>query len=41
MGLELDDIKELRDTLRSLEDEYRGDDDFDDDDIDELGEDEE
>lgn len=42
MGLEMDDVKELRDTLRVLEDGYRGDDDeIDIDDQDELGEDEE
>ncbi|THH21692.1 hypothetical protein EUX98_g8295 [Antrodiella citrinella] len=42
MGLEMDDVKDLRDTLRALEDEYRGDDHtFDSDDNDEgLGEDE-
>ena len=42
MGLERDDVKELRDNLRALEDEYRGDDDdFDDNHSEELGEDEE
>ncbi|KAH8101289.1 tubulin nucleotide-binding domain-like protein [Cristinia sonorae] len=40
MGLEMDDVKELRDTLHVLEDEYRGDE-TNSDDEDELGEDEE
>ncbi|TCD64574.1 Protein dml1 [Steccherinum ochraceum] len=41
MGLEMDDVKELRDVLRALEDEYRGDEEYADGDDHELGEDEE